>query len=179
MFFVIVVLLLFARIKGECTTDDGNGGIVSVPCGDPSDTTMPSSTKKSGSSQLIFNVNDSSAANDPENMKYIIAGGVIGAGILVVIACIFTIARRKGWQHDKHKKADNNRERRDSRESNETELTTVPQPDKSGFTAVEIRNLGFPSTEPEPIPKASSSLQGPNRCNAPASKKYHKNIGSL
>lgn len=48
---------------------DGNGGFVSIPCGDPSDTTMPSSTKKSGSSQLIFYVNDSSAANDPDNIK--------------------------------------------------------------------------------------------------------------
>lgn len=42
----------------------GKGGIVSVQCGGPSDT-----TKGSGMGQLIFNVKDSSAANDPDNIK--------------------------------------------------------------------------------------------------------------
>lgn len=155
----------------QCTRfqeNGGKGGIVSVQCGGRSDT-----TKGSGMGQLIFNVKDSSAANDPDNIKYIV-GGTIAGGFVVIVVCIFTIANRKRLPGNKHKEMDYfNSKRRDSPASNITTHTDVSQSDGSGYNALEKKNLGFPSTEPEPIPKSS------NGCNAPAPKKSHKIIFSL
>lgn len=61
-------MILVLIIINICVLD-GNGGIVSILCGDLLDIIMLFFIKKLGLSYLIFNVNDFLVVNDLDNIK--------------------------------------------------------------------------------------------------------------